>query len=393
MSIVKTVALKVLLIFLGIVVGLGVIEVYFRLFKPQKSFSKLEMSYAYNCYQKGDYYWLALKPNQNCLFHSNAAAFEDFKVKTNSLGLRSPEVVNPKPQGTYRILFLGDSYTFGLGVKENEAFPRLIENYLNDNLPGKKKEVINAGLPGVGPGYYYLFLKNNLTLIKPDMVVVAFFMQNDVIDSFFSNWEDEDEKGLPTEITSTSSAVDSISGFVLPKKIALKYKVPTLRRLHTFIFLMDTFYPENVFSLSFMVSNPVITPETCLYKRDCHDLDAAKAKIEKLFLGIKEQVDHASAKLLVVSIPPEFQISSRGVRFRYGIYIPLFQSDKDYPYEFFGNYFKEQKVEFLDLRPDLKEKEAEKPLYFSLDNHFNEDGHQATAEIIGPKILELVKSN
>src|SRR5262245_37533496 len=48
--------------------------------------------------------------------HRNVPGFDDAKrgISIDSLGLRGPEVVVPKPPGTVRILCLGDSTTFGV---------------------------------------------------------------------------------------------------------------------------------------------------------------------------------------------------------------------------------------------------------------------------------------
>src|SRR4051812_48420843 len=52
-------------------------------------------------------------------------------VTTNSHGLRERELPLAKPAGTQRVVFLGDSVTFGAGVRNDEAFPRLLEASVN----------------------------------------------------------------------------------------------------------------------------------------------------------------------------------------------------------------------------------------------------------------------
>ncbi|MEM7009566.1 MAG: hypothetical protein AAF462_10570, partial [Thermodesulfobacteriota bacterium] len=65
----------------------------------------------------------------------------DVMVDINSDGLRDKEY--PVERGDeYRIIFLGDSLTFGWGVENEETFATLIEEDLNTKRP---TEVINFG--------------------------------------------------------------------------------------------------------------------------------------------------------------------------------------------------------------------------------------------------------
>ena len=54
-----------------------------------------------------------------------------FYVTTNSIGLRSPEIRQNKPD--LRIVCLGDSVTFGWGVPEEDSYPRQLEHLLKFN--------------------------------------------------------------------------------------------------------------------------------------------------------------------------------------------------------------------------------------------------------------------
>lgn len=70
---------------------------------------------------------------------------------TNKWGLRGPELEKEKPAGTYRIAFLGSSYTVGAGVDVDLIFPSRLQDQLNDREGGHgtlKYEVINFAYPG-----------------------------------------------------------------------------------------------------------------------------------------------------------------------------------------------------------------------------------------------------
>lgn len=54
-----------------------------------------------------------------------------------------------KPLKTFRIVVLGDSITFGQGVKRDETFPKRLEYLLNKASAGTKFEVINLGFCGL----------------------------------------------------------------------------------------------------------------------------------------------------------------------------------------------------------------------------------------------------
>src|SRR5689334_19197054 len=71
----------------------------------------------------------------------------DVQVVTNSLGLRGREVVVPKPAGCYRVLVLGDSFTFGWGVELRDSWHARMARELQAP-DGRSLEVIDAGVPG-----------------------------------------------------------------------------------------------------------------------------------------------------------------------------------------------------------------------------------------------------
>lgn len=69
---------------------------------------------------------------------------DGWEIRTDSNGLRGPEREIPKPAGTRRLMFVGDSVTFGWGVELEDTFVHMIEEELNENSDGVI-ETINAG--------------------------------------------------------------------------------------------------------------------------------------------------------------------------------------------------------------------------------------------------------
>jgi lysophospholipase L1-like esterase len=102
-------------------------------------------------------------------------------VRTNAAGFRGPELPGPKARGVYRIVVLGDSFTWGYGVRERQAFPARLEHRLNRRRDGRRVEVVNLGIPGTGPRDYLWHLEHSGLALVPDLVVVGVFA-NDVND-------------------------------------------------------------------------------------------------------------------------------------------------------------------------------------------------------------------
>jgi lysophospholipase L1-like esterase len=107
-------------------------------------------------------------------------------VRINSHGLRSPETTWEKPSGTFRILALGDSWTFGFRMEEENAFPRELERILNDRLRARgangQIEVINAGVIGYTTAQEAAYFRTRGQRYSPDLVIVAFYPVNDAED-------------------------------------------------------------------------------------------------------------------------------------------------------------------------------------------------------------------
>ena len=95
--------------------------------------------------------------------------------RVNHLGLRGRETTVEKPPGTRRIVMLGDSFTMGKGVEDDETFSVLVERALQASLAacgGGSVEVLNGGVDSYAPILSYLQLERDLARLAPDLVVL-----------------------------------------------------------------------------------------------------------------------------------------------------------------------------------------------------------------------------
>ena len=105
-------------------------------------------------------------------------------VRINRLGLREREIAAAPLPGTFRLLCLGDSVTFGYLVEAEEAWPRRLEEALQGALPGPT-QTINAGVPGYSPFQELDWLREQGWSYGPDGIVVGFVL-NDVVERYLT---------------------------------------------------------------------------------------------------------------------------------------------------------------------------------------------------------------
>ncbi len=98
-------------------------------------------------------------------------------VEVNAQGLRDRDFDVPKPAGTERILVLGDSFTWGVGLDVHETIPKRLESLLAE--AGRRVEVVNAAEPGHNTVEELLRLEEMGPLYAPDLVLLIYNL-NDV---------------------------------------------------------------------------------------------------------------------------------------------------------------------------------------------------------------------
>ncbi len=98
-----------------------------------------------------------------------------FGTISNSQGLREDhEIPKHKGEGEVRLLFLGDSCTFGEHLSHTESFVQGVEDTLRSSFPDVGIECINAGVPGYTLFQGWRFLETQGYEYEPDVVVLYF---------------------------------------------------------------------------------------------------------------------------------------------------------------------------------------------------------------------------
>lgn len=111
-----------------------------------------------------------------------------FEVRTNSRGFNSPEFVCGGKGDALRVVTLGDSRTMAEGVPFERLYGRRLETLLNAR-PGRRHEVINAGVSGYSSYQGLVQLERELLSCGPDVVTVLFGINDQDVDQGISDRE------------------------------------------------------------------------------------------------------------------------------------------------------------------------------------------------------------
>ena len=99
-------------------------------------------------------------------------------IQTNDQGFRDRQAhIPPKQPGEYRIVVLGDSFTFGPGVEYDHLYTTLLGSRLARSHPQVK--VINLAVEGYNIIQYEAVLEEVGLKLQPDLVLLAMFPVND----------------------------------------------------------------------------------------------------------------------------------------------------------------------------------------------------------------------
>lgn len=261
----------------------------------------------------------------------------------NSRGFRGPEFTPLKPAGTYRIISLGDSIAFGMGVKSYQAtMPALLQERLNQS-DGSRYEVINAGVPGYNTLQEQVFLEVELLDYAPDLVILNFCLN------------DAD----PIELENETQTL-----LTLPSKIG--------RQDLSLRTVMNSSYFLRLVKSKFLDLFPALRTASINLRTG----EAAWQEMKSCLLRMKRLLDSRRVGLLVVLYPWEVQLRVKHSEL---------ETHKD-----LAAFFNRQGIDHIDLFKPFQDGGKE-GLFFRDGVHPTEKGHRLAAAALYDKIWPMVQ--
>jgi hypothetical protein len=129
---------------------------------------------------------IQLSPNPRIIYEliPNLAVQLVRPVHTNGAGFRSPDVSIQKPPESIRLVGLGDSIMFGLGVGDGDPFMAALARKLGERQPRWLWESINTAVPGYNTVMEVETLASKGLAYAPDIVMINFVGGDDALPNF-----------------------------------------------------------------------------------------------------------------------------------------------------------------------------------------------------------------
>ena len=375
--------LKKFVIVLSIYLSLDIIFFYFL---PIDLKSKLYNNRAHRI--KSFYYHHDLRPMASFYDHWG---YEKYQIFTNNLGFKDKNnrKINFKNRN---LLFIGDSFTEGVGIKYEDTFVGLIESKLkekNDNI-----EILNAGVQSYSTSIYLSkihYLLNIKKLPITDIVVVV--SGGDIFDDAYK-YLDVDENFILNHVDHKNKIVINLINFF--KSNTLIYQVisritppKVIPGLIKSLFIKKTSLNYNEKENELLkISNDEISKMSFLYLQDYNYLFSkdefdkwGKNAIDKSINNLKELSKIVEKKNINLNILYLYEpaIILREPDIAVLTYIKdSFKSLETNSVSFFelNDYFKGYKDKY----------EVYKNLFFINDIHLNKKGNKLVFEEILKKV-------
>lgn len=326
---------KLLAACLSLVIALVFCEIMLRLIMPQNLSGM----------------WRIVSPRGYLWNKAGGTAKHQFGDRTvhyrfNQNHMRGPEVDFHRP----RILVLGDSWTFGWLLEEDNSLCHRLQSYCDRDLPAKNFQILNGAAGGWGTSDYVAFTEDMGETISPTAIVV--FINSEDIDRSIKN-------GLFRLATSNSGGLERHD--LSPPMRGLKQQLNSMALYQWSL--------EHIHILSFLrqrmlnMTNPKGPPvQSIAPAAPSLPLEEGRLLGEALFMRLQAWCQAHHTPLFVLTIGWGTTIQSAPQTTAFLKHAPQF--------------FQEHQISYHDLTPEVMRRTNNDLAYYCIKNegHVNEAG-------------------
>jgi hypothetical protein len=269
--------------------------------------------------------------------------FQEKYVQYNKHGYRDYEYSLKKSEDVFRILVIGDSQTFGSGIKNlEETWVKKLEAKLQNERRNASIEVLSISGPGWNSDTHLYELFKNGFKFNPDLVILAYY-HNDIPFPISVNCDSSDRKVIPNINIFQSSKLVSFIDFRINRLLEKVGEKPS--------------YPD------------------CLNQV----YDSVGWEMNKFYLDIMG-----------------LSLSTKKIHFMITVIPLIHQLDDNYPltgpHKKLNDFSIKRNIEFLDFYEEgFKNLDANNLKISKTDHHLNQNAGDIVASILFNKIKSLTK--
>lgn len=309
-------------------------------------------------------------------------------ARTNESGLRSDVKLEDFLRFENRIVLLGDSFTLGVGVPQDDVVSSVLERRLREKLGSESTAVLNAGVVSYSPLLERQQYRGIVRRYHPT-VVLLMLDASDVGD---------DLRYARDIVAGADSVRFDFPDESAPRARLAVYELarPVLARIgRALSYPYDRFVRHgrveyDYYDFEVEIGGRMEKNRFFIFRHPLRETQPYFESTLELIEDIASDVRADGGSFVLVVVPRYHMWSERECPDNWEVKQGTYTTDEPYQLEFvryFSRAGKEKGLNVLDLLPAFEATDRF-PLVFSNDPHWNEDGHAFVADVLCDYLLQ-----
>ena len=278
------------------------------------------------------------------------------------------------------IPFVGDSFTFGIGVDDNETFVNLLDVVPNVDL-------LNMGIPGSALSHHIdIVERRHAELGAPELYVFVFFLGND-FQNLVEGRNIREIESVESETNSSESLYPTLSSQLDWLSSMNEYVLSnyTLRRIYTIQWVR-----HKLLLLFNQANADLMDPVFLITRTDRPYLEDAMEYFDEELQRLIATARVLQFEFAFLVLPDRHQVNSELLEVKLSYYgISEDKIDTMLPNRAIIDVLNVNDITYLDITECISVRNDVKDLYYLRDNHFTSRGHAAAAACMSKEMEQI----